>query len=190
MADPLTEQTVSAARANDPEALRAVYESLAPGVHGYLRSKGCDDAEALTQDVFLTVFSKISTVSGGVSGLRTFVFSVAHARMVDHHRRRERQPSTAPYDPQLDSRSTDSAEDTVLSSRLGAAELLAGLTRAQREVLLLRVVADLPLEDTAVIMGKSVNTVKQLQRRALLALKERVAGKEAAEDEQHVQPTR
>ena len=190
MADPLTEQTVSAARANNPAALRAVYESLAPAVHGYLRSKGCEDPEALTQDVFLTVFSKISTVSGGPAGLRTFTFSVAHARMVDDHRRRERQPATAPYDPQLDNRSTDSAEDTVLSSRLGAAQMLDGLTGAQREVLLLRVVADLPLEDTAVIMGKTVNTVKQLQRRALLALKERVAGKEAAEDEQHAQQTR
>ncbi len=184
MADPLTEQMVSAARANSPTALRAVYESLAPAVHGYLRSKGCEDPEALTQDVFLTVFSKISTVSGGPSGLRTFAFSVAHARMVDEHRRRERQPATAPYDPELDNRFTDSAEETVLQSRLGADELLEGLTGAQREVLLLRVVADLSLEDTAVIMGKTVNTVKQLQRRALLALKERVAGKEAAE---HVQ---
>ncbi|MER1997728.1 MAG: RNA polymerase sigma factor [Arthrobacter sp.] len=190
MADPLTEQTVSAARANNPEALRAVYVSLAPAVNGYLRSKGCDDPEALTQDVFLTVFSRISTVTGGASGLRTFTFSVAHARMVDDQRRRARQPAAAPYDPQLDTRSTDSAEDTVLQSALGAGELLDGLTGAQREVLLLRVVADLSLEDTAVIMGKTVNTVKQLQRRALLALKERVAGKEAAEDEQYVQRIR
>ena len=187
MADPLTEQMVSAARANSPAALRAVYESLSPAVLGYLRSKGCDDPEALTQDVFLTVFSKISTVSGGAAGLRTFAFSVAHARMVDDHRRRERQPATAPYDAQLDTRFTDSAEDIVLQSRLGATQMLEGLTEAQREVLLLRVVADLSLEDAAVIMGKTVNSVKQLQRRALLVLRERVTGKEAAEDEQHVQ---
>ena len=68
-----------------------------------------------------------------------------------------------------------------------AAQMLDGLTGAQREVLLLRVVADLSLEESAAIMGKTVNTVKQLQRRALLALRAQIAGKEAAEDEQHVQ---
>ncbi|MGN0145654.1 MAG: RNA polymerase sigma factor [Arthrobacter koreensis] len=187
MADPLTEPMVSAARKNDPAALRAVYESLAPAVVGYFRSKGCEDPEALTQDVFLTVFSRISTVRGGAAGLRTFAFSVAHARMVDDHRRRERQPSPAPYDPQLDTRSSDSAEDTVLHSGLVAAQMLDGLTPGQREVLLLRIVADLSLEESAEIMGKTVNTVKQLQRRALLALREQIAGKEATEDGQHVQ---
>ena len=181
---------VSEARANSPAALRAVYESLAPSVLGYLRSKGCEDPEALTQDVFLAVFARISTVSGGAAGLRTFAFSVAHARMVDDHRRRERRPVLAPYDPQSDLRTAESAEDTVFQSPLGAAELLDGLTEQQREVLQLRVVADLSLEETAEIMGKTVNSVKQLQRRALLALKDHLAGKEAAENDQHVQQPR
>lgn len=180
MADPLTEQMVSAARTNDPVALREVYESLAPAVLGYLRSKGCEDPEALSQEVFLTVFSKLSTVTGGAAGLRTFAFSVAHARMVDEFRRRERQPATAPYDPLADTRFTDSAEVTVLESAAVAVELLEGLTDLQREVLLLRVVADLSLEESAIIMGKTANSVKQLQRRALITLQERYTGKEAA----------
>ncbi|UPO76776.1 RNA polymerase sigma factor [Arthrobacter sp. Helios] len=187
MADPLTEQMVSEARADNPVALRSVYQALAPGVLGYLRSKGCEDPEALAQEVFLTVFSKLQTVEGGAAGLRTFAFSVAHARMVDDHRRRERQPAAAPYDPLADTRYTLSAEAAVLDSVLAAEPLLAGLTEQQREVLLLRVVADLSLEDSAKIMGKTANSVKQLQRRALIALKERIAGKEAAEHERYVQ---
>jgi len=187
LADPLTEQIVSEACANNPVALRAVYESLAPGVLGYLRSKGCEDPEGLSQEVFLTVFAKLPTVTGGAAGLRTFAFSVAHARMVDEFRRRERQPATAPYDPLADTRYTESAEAAVLGSTLSAAPLLEGLTDQQREVLLLRVVADLSLEESATIMGKTANSVKQLQRRALIALKERFAGKEAAEHARHVQ---
>lgn len=181
MADPLTEQMVAEARANSPAALRAVYESLAPAVLGYLKSKGCDDPEALAQEVFLTVFGKLSTITGGAAGLRTFTFSVAHARMVDDQRRRERQPAPAPYDPLADIRYSESAEDTVMASSHMVAPLLEGLTDQQREVLLLRVVADLSLEEAAQIMGKTENSVKQLQRRALAALKERFAGKEAAE---------
>jgi len=38
-------------------------------------------------------------------------------------------------------------------------------------VLSLRVVADLDLEQTAAVMERSVGSVKQLQRRALLALR-------------------
>jgi len=171
---------VAEARANSPVALRAVYESLAPAVLGYLRSKGCDDPEALAQEVFLTVFGKLSTITGGAAGLRTFTFSVAHARMVDDQRRRERQPVTAPYDPLADTRHSESAEETVMGTSLMVAPLLEGLTDQQREVLLLRVVADLSLEESAQIMGKTENSVKQLQRRALAALKERFSGKEAA----------
>jgi RNA polymerase sigma-70 factor (ECF subfamily) len=52
-------------------------------------------------------------------------------------------------------------------------ELLADLNPDYREVLALRVVADLSLEETAAIMGKSQGAVKQLQRRALSALRER-----------------
>ncbi|MBD7995036.1 RNA polymerase sigma factor [Arthrobacter sp. Sa2CUA1] len=185
MADPLTEQMVSEARANNPAALRSVYEALAPAVLGYLRSKGCDDPEALAQEVFLTVFAKLAAVRGGAAGLRTFTFSVAHARMVDDLRRRERRPVTVPYDRLADTRYTNSAETAVLESTLAAELLLEGLTAQQREVLLLRVVADLSLEDSAAVMGKTANSVKQLQRRALIALKERIAEKEA--EERHVQ---
>ena len=53
-------------------------------------------------------------------------------------------------------------------------ELLRDLSREQREVLLCRVVADLSLEDTALIVGKPVTAVKALQRRAVNALRRRL----------------
>ena len=184
MAAPLTEQTLPDACAGKPEALREIYEDFAPGILGYLRSKGCDDPEALTQDVFLTLFSKLDTLQGGLRGARTFAFSVAHARMVDDTRRREREPATAVFDPELDSRSSPSAEDTVLGSGAGVAALLEGLSPQQQEVLLLRVVADLSIDESAQLMGRSAGAVKQLQRRALGTLKSQLERKEAPENEQ------
>ena len=47
---------------------------------------------------------------------------------------------------------------------------LQTLTDDQRNVLLLRIVADLSLEQTASILEKPVGAVKSLQRRALAAL--------------------
>lgn len=52
-----------------------------------------------------------------------------------------------------------------------AQQLLSILPPDQQAVLALRIVAELSLEETAQVIGRSVGAVKQLQRRALLALK-------------------
>ena len=46
------------------------------------------------------------------------------------------------------------------------------LTEDQRDVLSLRVIGNLTLEETAEVMGKQVGAVKALQRRGLIALRE------------------
>jgi RNA polymerase sigma-70 factor (ECF subfamily) len=53
----------------------------------------------------------------------------------------------------------------------GAVRQLATLTDDQRAVLLLRVVADLSLAETADVLGKPVGAVKALQHRALARLR-------------------
>ena len=55
-------------------------------------------------------------------------------------------------------------------------QLLQALNPDQREVLSLRIVADLPIDQVARVMGKSEGSVKQLQRRALAKLKDMVIG--------------
>jgi RNA polymerase sigma factor (sigma-70 family) len=49
--------------------------------------------------------------------------------------------------------------------------LIEALSPDQRDVLLLRIVADLSLEQTAAVLGKSVGAVKSLQHRGLAALR-------------------
>lgn len=133
-----------------------------------------DDPEAVTQEVFIAVLPKIGSISGGEDGVRTLIYSIAHARTVDHHRRTARMPHTVEYERDLDMRLTASAEDLAVgrADTSNVLSMLSTLGDDQREVLLLRVVADLPLEQVATVMGKSVGAVKQLQRRALLTLKE------------------
>ena len=170
------EDAVLAAQAGRPWALQAVYEELAPRVHGYLRARGASEPEDLTSEVFLTVFSRLATVTGGAAGLRTLAFSVAHARLVDDLRRRSRRGDAVPYETWHDARTTASTEDEAVD-RIRTAEvraLLDQLPADQRDVLLMRIVGDLSVEDTARAVGRSAGAVKQLQRRGLLALRERV----------------
>jgi RNA polymerase sigma-70 factor (ECF subfamily) len=173
MASALTDEVVEDARQGDTSALTALYEAVAPGILAYLRSRGSRDAEGLTQEVFLQLLPRLRTITGGAAGVRALAFTIAHSRLVDEFRRRGRSVEM-PYEVELDGRRNDSAEDDALG-QLGsgeAAKLLSRLGDEQRAVILLRVLGDLSLEDTARIVGKSVGAVKQLQRRGLLVLRE------------------
>lgn len=173
----LTDDVAAAAGRGDGPALRLVYESLAPGVLGYLRAKGVRDPEAVTSDVFLALLPKLHRVVGGADGLRKLVFCVAHARMVDDHRQSARRLDVVEYTSGDDPRTGKSAEDAAHAALASARviEVLAILPDDQREVLSLRVVADLSLEQVAEIMGRSAGAVKQLQRRGLLAIRQALA---------------
>ncbi|XAS67131.1 sigma-70 family RNA polymerase sigma factor [Micrococcaceae bacterium Sec5.7] len=187
MLDTLAEEDIEIdTDGTDPAVLfGAVYRKLSGAVLGYLRARGVDDPEAVTQDVFLAFFPKIGDLSGGLQGAKSLVFSIAHARLVDHYRRRDRAPAFSPYDALADSRSTASAEDQALGQidSGGASALLQGLSEDHREVLALRVVADLSIEQVAGIMGKTPGAVKQLQRRALCNLRDQTLGRNKAHHE-------
>jgi RNA polymerase sigma-70 factor (ECF subfamily) len=169
----LSDDVVSAARAGDPDAVGTVYTVLSPKVLGYLRARGVEDPDGLTSEVFLQVITKLGGLRGGPAELRTFVFSVAHARAVDEIRRRVRRPVSSPYEPELDLRVVSSAESDALAGASGqrVREVLDQLNDEQRAVITLRVLGDLTLEQTADVVGKSTGAVKQLQRRGLLELR-------------------
>ena len=173
MSEQRLDDVLPAAQAGQPWALRVLYDELAPRVHGYLRSRGAAEAEDLTSEVFLAVFPRLGTVTGGAAGLRTLVFSVAHARLVDELRRRSRREPAVEFDAHRHDSVAPSSEDEALAS-IATDEvraLLARLPDDQRNVLLLRVVADLSLEQVAQAIGRTPGAVKQLQRRGLLTLR-------------------
>jgi RNA polymerase sigma-70 factor (ECF subfamily) len=165
---------LDAAHAGAGWALEVLYRQLAPAVAGYLRVQGATEPDDLTNEAFLCVFRDLGSFSGTESQFRSWVFSIAHARLIDERRRLGRRIAIAD-----DALSGVDVEDRcdVESDVLGAlAEdrvraLCARLVPAQRDVLLLRLVADLTVEQTARVIGKSVGATKQLQRRGLVALR-------------------
>ncbi|HZC72309.1 MAG TPA: sigma-70 family RNA polymerase sigma factor [Jatrophihabitans sp.] len=173
MAGRLDEGVLAAAQCGDGDAFAVIWRELSPVVAGYVTARGVSDPDSVTSDVFLALLPKLRDLTGGVAGLRTFVFSVAHARVVDDARQRTRRPAVIEFDPRSHAGVAASAEQDALA-RIGSEgilELLAGLRPDHRDVLALRVAADLDLEQTARVMGRSVGSVKQLQRRALIALR-------------------
>ena len=178
----IRDDIVRAAVAGDPEAFRRVYDALAPRVLGYLRSRGVEDPEGMVSEVFLAVHPRLPDLTGGSAGLHTLVFSVAHARAVDDARRRSRRPASFSYDPEYDDRITGSAEQIAVQSLEAerALALMQRLNEDQRTVVTLRIIGDLSLEQTAEVTGKTVASVKQLQRRGLARLRTLMSEPEVA----------
>ena len=153
-----------------PRSVDEVFRRLAGPVHGYLRASGARDSEDMLGDVFVDVMRALPRFRGDDDALRRWVFTIAHNHVVDERRRETRRrrafgrlrpidgapPVAEPFDPQLEA-------------------ALACLTFEQREVVVLRFVADLSLETVASMTGRTTGAVKALQHRALAALQKALA---------------
>lgn len=167
------ELAVAAAVAGDGEAMRTLYEALASRVAGYLEFRGAADPDGLTNDVFVRVLPRMGEITGGWPGFRAYVFTVAHGKLVDELRSRDRRPAQTEYDAGSDPRTHASAEDQALD-RAGSSDVLAVLDllpEDQRAVVTLRVLGELTLKETAVTIGRSEVAVKKLQSKALGSLR-------------------
>ncbi|HVQ87296.1 MAG TPA: sigma-70 family RNA polymerase sigma factor, partial [Actinomycetes bacterium] len=157
---------VAAARSGGGWAFGRLWEELAPAVAGYMRARGVPDADDVTSEVFLAAFQSIGRFEGDGAQFRSWLFTIAHHKGVDALRAATKIQPT-PYDATSDNRVSTSAEQVVLDAHANR-ELIDAincLTADQRDVVLLRFVADLSLEQVSEVTGKPVGAVKQLQRR-------------------------
>ena len=164
---------LSRARVGSPEAFTALYEDLARPVAAYVRARGVPDVDDVTSEVFLAVFTGLARFTGTQEQFRSWVFTIAHRRVVDVWRRGSRTVAAVPYEADTDVRTSASAEADALDG-LGeewVMEMLGHLTDDQREVLVLRIVGDLTVEQVGAVVGRRPGAVKALQRRGLATLR-------------------
>jgi RNA polymerase sigma factor (sigma-70 family) len=170
------DDVLTAAQAGAGWAFEVLYRDLSPVVTGYLRLHGAAEPDDLASETFLGVFTGLAGFSGDEEALRSWVFTIAHRRLIDDWRRRSRRPQLTDDDSDLALLPGGDAEDDALI-RVGTEDvhrMCAGLPDDQRSVLLLRVLADLTVEQVAGVMGRSVGSVKALQRRGLRTLRDRL----------------
>lgn len=165
-----------AAQAGASWACTRLWSDHAPAVAAFVSARGSREPDDLTSEVFLTVFDRLGAFRGDAAAFRSFVFSIAYRRLVDELRMRGRRGETVELLAEEDPRRASSAEDEA-AARLGdqrAIALIASLPADQRDVMALRIVADLTIEQVAEVLGKRPGAVKALQRRALERLRRKI----------------
>ena len=178
------EKVLAAAQEGAGWARTRLYEWLAPVVAGYLRARGAGDPDDLTSEAFVSVFAGCESFSGDAAQFRSWVLRIAHCRLVDARRAKDRRQATETLDRERrtleDEPATAPAEDEALRSldTERMMRLLDALTPDQRNVLALRVIAGLSVKEVAASLDKQPGAVKALQRRALAALRRKLANEE------------
>jgi len=174
------DEALEAARDGDARGFDALFRALSGSVTAYLRARNVDDAEDLANEVFLRAFRTLSTFRGDADRFRSWLFTIAHHAAIDDRRRFARRVTPVPLGTDHPAMGGD-VEDEVFAGladdRVRA--LLGHLSPDKRDVLLLRIVADLTAEQTAATLDKSYEAVKALQRRGLASLR-RLLGEPAS----------
>jgi RNA polymerase sigma-70 factor, ECF subfamily len=149
----------------DDDALDYLYRHHAAGVFAYVRGilRNEHDAEDVTQQVFVKLATSLGRYDARRAPFSAWLLRMAHNAAVDHLRK---QRFTLPIDPV---ETADEREQPGLDHMRSLREAFGALSRAQRDVLLLREVVGLTPWEVAQVLGKSkaaVNTCHHRARRA------------------------
>ncbi|MFT5202990.1 MAG: RNA polymerase sigma-70 factor (ECF subfamily) [Candidatus Aldehydirespiratoraceae bacterium] len=167
---PPIDRSIDAARRGEARGFDELFRALGGPVTGFARARGAADPEGICNEAFLRAFQNLGSFKGDGAAFRRWIFSITRNLVIDAFRAARRRPQEVFTDPP--NQWAPAAENEALA-RLGNAEvarMLDVLTDEQREVIVLRLVADLSLAETADIVGRRVTAVKRLQARALRRL--------------------
>jgi RNA polymerase sigma-70 factor, ECF subfamily len=128
-------------------------------------------AEDLTGEVFTRMVANLSSYSDRLLPFRAWLYRIARNLIIDQQRKESSARALQDVVAQpLDQTSPeDRAEAALTLERLRRA--LEKIDPEQQEVVELRFLAELSLEEVALVLNKSVPAVKALQHRGLAALR-------------------
>jgi RNA polymerase sigma-70 factor, ECF subfamily len=174
MIGPQFAEMLEGARAGNDVAFARLWRDLNPPLVRYLRVIAPRDADDLASETWTSVTLGLDRFTGDEGAFRAWVFVTARRRAVDHFRRERRRPAI-PVDP-------DTLRDALVAARtasddvldaLGTEEALAivaTLPADQAEVVALRTIAGLDVQQVAEVIGKRPGTVRVLAHRGLKSL--------------------
>jgi RNA polymerase sigma-70 factor (ECF subfamily) len=120
----------------------------------------------------------LHTFEGGRGDFHAWLLTIARNRVIDLARQAVRRPEFLGTD-ELEDMTAGDSDPAQIAERRSTGErvrqVIDALSPDQRDVMVLRVLSGLNLEETARVLGKSVGAVKSLQVRATAQIRRRMA---------------
>ena len=166
---------LDAVRRGDPDAITQLYRAEQPRLLRVLQAEVGDAADDVASQTWLEVMRVLDRFEGEARGFRSLLFTIARRRVADHRRSRFRRPASPTEPAELYVvRDVRPGVEAEALARLGAEDAVGVLNDIldpqDVEILLLRIVGDLPAEDVAAIVGLTPGTVRVRQHRAVKRL--------------------
>lgn len=170
------EDLVSRSQSGDQEAFAELYEIFVDPIYRYavFRVKN-EDAEDLTENVFLRVWEKLGKYKRQKNkNFSAWIFRIAHNMIVDYYRANSDKVSVElTIDVADDKREHNPLFVTQHNLDRGVLKkALSNLKENYREVIIHKFISDLSNAEIAEVLGKSEGSLRILQFRALKALKD------------------
>ncbi|MER6514032.1 RNA polymerase sigma factor [Nonomuraea sp. NPDC001636] len=161
----------------DPERFSALFDAHYEEIRSYIgRRLDLDVAEDLAAETFLIAFRRRAGFDAAKGGIRPWLYGIA-TKLIGRHRRAElrRYRALARSGPPAeednhDQRVVDRVAARVTVQQLSAA--LAGLSRGERDVVLLVAYGELTYDEVAAALGIAYGTVASRLSRARTKLRD------------------
>lgn len=165
-------------RGLDPQAISKIHETYFPQVYRYAYYRVGDEgtAEDLSSETFIRLLEAVHAKRGPKSSLRGWLMGTI-SNLVNDYYRQVYNKTSEPLQNEL--KASDSDPETLSEQRNREEILRQGLmklTKDQQHVLALRFGSGCSLAETAALMDKKPNAIKQLQFRALNSLRTHLEG--------------
>lgn len=157
------------------KAIGDLYDRYQPRIYKYIRARVYDHhkAQDLTGEVFLLMVKNLPTYQDVGVPFSAWLYRIAHNLLVNHIKK-ENRTELLPISYANNNNHHVGNPTDVLERQMTIESLVMALDKLediQREVIILRFIANLPIKEVAQIVDKTVAAVKALQHRGLLALK-------------------
>lgn len=185
--DLLVPDVLAAAGKGEDWALAELFRAYQGPLVRYLRAQEPRLADDLAGEVWIAVARGLQRFSGDEAGFRSWLFTIARRRLIEHRRRaaRRRTEPIPPEDFETDAHlpAEDPARVVIsqMESQAAVDTLIADLPPDQAEAVLLRVVGGFDVPEVATLMGRTPGAVRVLCHRALRRLATRFVREVRAE---------
>jgi len=162
--------------ARDAAAWEQLFELHYRSVYAFVRYRlrSIDEAEDIASQVFEVAYSRVDRFDYRGVPIEGWLIGIARNLVRDHIKKLGRRGINAEFDDSLELSEPDTADAIGLRRDLLVA--MQSLTADQQEVIQYRFLLDKSVLETAALMNRSEDAVKNLQRRALAAMQRVLSG--------------
>jgi RNA polymerase sigma-70 factor (ECF subfamily) len=174
-----TKRLVTAFQAGDQETFDEIYLRHFDTVYGYAHAavRNSHDAEDAAQQVFVRALQALPGYEVRASPFRAWLFRIARNVVMDSLRSGSRMVVEPPDElvQRQEAVAVDTDADLSWLTEREVAAQVEMLPRAQREVIVLRYLLDLPYDEIGGLLGETARAAEHLHTRAIRVLEGRLA---------------